>query len=139
MSFAKAVAEELGISPHRLYAWRLLYGPKPPGLEQAKPAGRSSRSRSIRAVAKSDDAGGRIPNADIAMQTRAKLSQRVSCVHSALRSHVDASVRVGVEADPERACGETCERRREHHLFLAVTNPPWKSEVRRLRCRVGEN
>ena len=33
----KAVAEELGISPHRLYAWRLLYAPKPSGLEQAKP------------------------------------------------------------------------------------------------------
>jgi transposase-like protein len=33
----KAVAEELGISPHRLYAWRLHYAPKPSGLEQAKP------------------------------------------------------------------------------------------------------
>jgi hypothetical protein len=30
------VAEELGISPDRLYAWRLLYAPKPSGLEQAK-------------------------------------------------------------------------------------------------------
>jgi transposase len=33
----KAVAEELGISPDRLYAWRLLYAPKPSGLEQVKP------------------------------------------------------------------------------------------------------
>jgi transposase len=33
----KAVAEELGISPDRLYAWRLLYAPKPSGLAQAKP------------------------------------------------------------------------------------------------------
>ena len=33
----KAVAEELRISPDRLYAWRLLYAPKPSGLAQAKP------------------------------------------------------------------------------------------------------
>lgn len=33
----KAVAEELGISPDRLYLWRGLYAPKPSGLAQAKP------------------------------------------------------------------------------------------------------
>lgn len=33
----KAVAEELGISPDRLYVWRQLYAPKPSGLEQARP------------------------------------------------------------------------------------------------------
>lgn len=33
----KAVAEELGISPDRLYLWRGLYAPKPSGLVQAKP------------------------------------------------------------------------------------------------------
>lgn len=33
----KAVAEELGISPDRLYTWRGLYAPKPSGLERAKP------------------------------------------------------------------------------------------------------
>jgi len=34
---SKAVAEELGISPDRLYLWRGLYAPKPSGLAQAKP------------------------------------------------------------------------------------------------------
>jgi transposase-like protein len=33
----KAVAEELGISPDRLYLWRGLYAPKPSGIAQAKP------------------------------------------------------------------------------------------------------
>ncbi len=33
----KAVAEELGILPDRLYLWRGLYAPRPSGLAQAKP------------------------------------------------------------------------------------------------------
>lgn len=33
----RAVAEELGISPDRLYLWRGLYAPKPTGLTQAGP------------------------------------------------------------------------------------------------------
>lgn len=33
----RAVAEELGISPDRLYLWRGLYAPKPTGLAQAGP------------------------------------------------------------------------------------------------------
>jgi hypothetical protein len=42
------VAEELGISPDRLYLWRGLYAPKPTGLAQVEEDNRRLRAEVLR-------------------------------------------------------------------------------------------